>query len=64
MLSTQTSFNQNSYEEGFLCDNPRLARLLYVNTFQDGRPQWLSLRYEEKDVKYADIFFYLKHQEE
>ena len=35
MVSTQSFFNQNSFDEGFPCDNPGLARLLYVNIFQD-----------------------------
>ena len=45
MLSTQRFFNQNSFDEGILCDKVELARLPYVDTFQDGRPQWSVLRY-------------------
>ena len=45
MLSTQRSFNQNSFGEGFPCNNLELARLSYVDIFQDIRPQWSVLRY-------------------
>ena len=44
MLSTQRFFNQNSFDEGFLCDMES-ARLSYVDIFQDSRPQWSILRY-------------------
>ena len=47
MLSTQGLFNQNSFDEGFLCDNLELVRLSYVDIFQDSRPQWPVLRYED-----------------
>ena len=40
MISTQRFFNQNSFDEGFRHDNLELARLLYVDIFQDSRPQW------------------------
>ena len=40
MLYTQGFFNQNSFDEGFRCDNLELARLSYVDIFQDTRPQW------------------------
>ena len=30
MSSTQKTFNQNSFDEGFRFDNPGLARLSYV----------------------------------
>ena len=45
MISTQRFFNQNSFDEGFPCDNLELARLSYVDIFQDSPPQWLVLRY-------------------
>ena len=45
MSSTQIFFNENSFDEGFLCDNLELARLSYVDIFQDSRPQWSMLRY-------------------
>ena len=45
MLSTQRSFNQNSFGEGFPSNNLELARLSYVDIFQDSRPQWSLLRY-------------------
>ena len=45
MLSTQKFFNQNSFGEEFRCDNLELARLSYVNIFQDNQPQWSMLRY-------------------
>ena len=45
MISTQRFFNQNSFDEGFRCDNLELARLSYVDIFQDSRPQWSVLRY-------------------
>ena len=35
MSSTQKSVNQKSFDEGFPCDNQGLARLSYVNIFQD-----------------------------
>ena len=35
ILSAQKYVNQNSFDEGFPCDNPELARLSYVNIFQD-----------------------------
>ena len=31
--------NQQSFDEGFPCDNLGLARLPYVNIFQDSRTQ-------------------------
>ena len=31
MLYTQGFFNQNSFDEGFRCDNLELARLSYVD---------------------------------
>ena len=43
MLSTQILFNQNSFDEEFLCDNLELAR--FVDIFQDSQPQWSMLRY-------------------
>ena len=45
MLSTQRFFNQNSFDEEFRFDDLELARLSYVNIFQDNRPQWPMLRY-------------------
>ena len=45
MLSTERCFKQNSFDEGFPCDNLELARLSYVDIFQDSRPQWSMLRY-------------------
>ena len=45
MLSTQIFFNQNSFDEEFRFVNLELARLLYVDIFQDSRPQWSMLRY-------------------
>ena len=45
MLSTQRFFNQNSFDEGFRCDNLELARLSYVDIFQDSPRQWSMLRY-------------------
>ena len=50
MLSTQRFFNQNSFDEGFRCDNQELARLSCVDSFQDSRPQWSMLRYVDQDV--------------
>ena len=47
MLSTQKNFNQNSFDEGFRCDNLELARLSYVDIFQDNQPQGSMLRYVE-----------------
>ena len=44
MLSTQRFFNQNSFDEEFRCDNLELARLSYVDIFQDIRRHWLMLR--------------------
>ena len=44
MLSTQGFFNQNSFDEGFPCDNLKLARLSHVEIFQDSRSQWSVLR--------------------
>ena len=35
MLHTQGFFNENSFDEGFRCDNLELARLSYVDIFQD-----------------------------
>ena len=35
MLSTQKFVNQNSFNEGFPCDNPGLVQLSYVNIFQE-----------------------------
>ena len=35
MLSTQKFVNQTSSDEGFVCDNPELARLSRVNIFHD-----------------------------
>ena len=49
-VSNQRFFNQNSFDEGFPYDNPGLARLSYVNIFQDCRSQWSTLRYVEQDV--------------
>ena len=45
MLSTKKFVNQNSFDEGFLFDNPGLATLLHVNLFQGSRTQWSTLRY-------------------
>ena len=45
MLSTQKFVKRNKYGEGFLCDNPGLARLLCVNIYQDSQTQWSTLRY-------------------
>ena len=45
MLSTQTFFNENNFDEGFRCDNLAIARLSYVDIFQESRPQWSVLRY-------------------
>ena len=45
MLSTQSFSNQNSFDEGFRCDNLELARLWYVDIFQDSPRQWSMLRY-------------------
>ena len=45
MLSTQKTFNQNSFDEKFPCDSPGLARLSYVNGYQDSRTHWSTLRY-------------------
>ena len=45
MLSTQRFSNQNSFDEEFRYDNLELARLSYVDIFQDSRPQWSVLRY-------------------
>ena len=45
MLSTQRFFNQNSFDEKFRYDNLELARLSYVDIFQDSRPQCSMLRY-------------------
>ena len=45
MLSTQKFVNQNSFNKRFPRDNPRLARLSYVNIFQDSQTPWLTLRY-------------------
>ena len=45
MLSTQIFFNQNSFDEEFRCDNLELARLLYVDIFQESRLQWSMLSY-------------------
>ena len=45
MLSTQRFFNQNSFDEGFPSDNLELARLSYVDIFQDIRSQWSVFRY-------------------
>ena len=44
MLSTQKNFNQNSFDEGFRCDNLELGRLSIVDIFQDNRRQWSMLR--------------------
>ena len=38
-LSTQEFVNQNSFNGGFLCFNPGLARLSYVKIAQDSRTQ-------------------------
>ena len=35
MLSTQKFVNQNSSDEGFICDNAGLGRIPYLNIFQD-----------------------------
>ena len=45
MLSTQRFFNQNIFDEGSPYENLELARLSYVDFFQDIRPQWSVLRY-------------------
>ena len=45
MLSIKIFFNQNSFDEGFPCDNLELTRLSHVGIFQDSRPQWSVLRY-------------------
>ena len=50
MLSTQKFFNQNCSDEGIPSDNLGLARLSYVNIFQDSQPQWIALRYVDEDV--------------
>ena len=50
MLSTQKFFNQNWSDEGIPSDNLGLARLSYVNIFQDTQPQWTALRYVDEDV--------------
>ena len=45
--------NQNSFDEGFLCDNPGLAKLSsIVDIFQDSRTQWSAKRYVDQDVLY------------
>ena len=44
MLTTQRLFNENSFDEEFHCDNLELARLSYVDIFQDSRRRWLMLR--------------------
>ena len=45
MLTTLRFFNQNSFDEGFPSDNLELARLSYVDIFQDSRTQWSVFRY-------------------
>ena len=44
MLSTQKCFHQNTFDEGFPCDDRGLARLSCVNIFQDSGTQWSTLR--------------------
>ena len=46
-LTTQRFFNQNSFDEEFLCDNLELATLSYVNIFQESRPQRSMLKYRD-----------------
>ena len=50
MLATQRFFNENSFDEELRCDNLELARVSYVDIFQDSRSQWSLLRYVDKDV--------------
>ena len=45
MLSTQTFANKDSFGERFPCDSSGLARLSFVNSFQDSRTQGPTLRY-------------------
>ena len=33
-------FNQNSFGEGFSCENTELAKLSYVNISLDSQTQW------------------------
>ena len=50
--------NQNSFDEGFLCDNPGLAKLSsIVDIFQDSRTRYRYVdqsakRYVDQDVLY------------
>ena len=45
MLSTQKFVNQNSFDEGFLCDSIGLGRLSYDNIFLDSQTQKSTLIY-------------------
>ena len=43
-------FSQSSFNERLLCCNLELARLSYVNIFQDSQTQWSTARYVDEDV--------------
>ena len=45
MLYTQKFVNKNSFDEGFPFDNIGLAKLTYINIFQDSHTNWSTLRY-------------------
>ena len=43
--------NNNNFDEGFLCDNPGLARLSFVNIFEDSRNHRSTLRIYYKNAR-------------
>ena len=43
MFSTKNLVNQSTFDKGFPCVNLGLARLSYVNLFQDSRTHWSTL---------------------
>ena len=50
MFSIHKSFNQNSFDEWFSCDNLVIVRLINVNVFQDSRTHWSTHSYVDWDV--------------
>lgn len=50
MFSIHKSFNQNSFDESFSCDNLVIVRLINVNVFQDSRTHWSTHSYVDWDV--------------
>ena len=59
IISTQNFFNENSFDEGFPCDNFGLERsniLKHAKIFQDSRTQWSAIRYVKVCYVYLKLF--------